>query len=77
MEQNLNRYICSNIPGVNPKFFQSAYVVKDYVPLTMILPSIGVVKPGGPLVLFDKSRLMSVLCFSFISQLPLIHYTTI
>ena len=47
------------MPGFNSKSHSSVFVVKTYVLLITIRPSDGDVKPGDPLVLFDKNRLVA------------------
>ena len=66
VEQNLNRqFLFHNITLLNPKSLRSAYEVKAHVLLTTIRLSDADIKPDGPLVLFENSRLMPVLSFRF------------
>ena len=68
--QNLSfQLLLQNMPGLNPKSFRSAFVVKSYVLLIAIRLSDGDVKPDGPLVLFNENRLMSAPIFlSFLTS---------
>ena len=55
-----------NIPGLNPKSLRSVFDVKANTQLEAILPLDGDVKTGGPLITFEKNRLMLAPGFPFI-----------
>jgi hypothetical protein len=70
-----------HIPGLNLKLISSAYDVEANALLVVIRPSDGDVKPGCPLVLFEKIRLMPTSNYPFTDPHPIfitltLHKTT-
>ena len=64
--QNCDSYfILQNIPGLNPKSLQSTFVLKAYVLFVQVMCQMGILSLTASLMLFDKSRLMPSLDFSF------------